>query len=90
MINLTFFTAIYIGSFWNLYTALAALGIGLGIATVVMLVKRSKLKSVRFERTACNYVRENSFKLVIRQDNFLFSNVTRIPRAQSSSGGRRR
>jgi len=59
--------------------------IGLVIAGVVMYSKWRKLKSVRFERTACNYVRDGSFRVTTQKDMFLFSNVTRTPRAQNNA-----
>ncbi|MCL2376946.1 MAG: hypothetical protein FWC76_06050 [Defluviitaleaceae bacterium] len=97
MMNLTFFAA-GIGAFWNVETAIVCVIIGLAIAGAIMFVKRSKLKSVRRERTACNYVRSGSFRLVAQKDTFLYANTTRTPRSQGSSapmarrsvGGRRR
>jgi len=96
MMNLTLFAA-NIGQFWNIETALICIVIGLAIAGVIMFVKRSQLKSVRHERTACNYVRSGSFRLVTQKDIFLFANTTRIPRQQGGGspaargrGGRRR
>jgi len=81
-----------IGLFWTPSMAIGAVLIALAIAAAVMLLKRSKLKSVRFQRAACNYVRPGSFKLAAKRDVFLFANTTRIPRSQNtgSSGGRRR
>jgi len=60
------------------------------IASAIMLVIRSKLKSVRAERTACNYTRKDSRRLTASHDQFLFNSITRTPRAQQSGGGRRR
>ena len=90
MINQIILTALPISDFWNPATIIGSLFVALIIAGAVMLYKRSKLKSVRFERTACNYVRPGSFKLTIKRDNFLFANTTRIPRQQSTPGGGRR
>jgi len=67
--------------------------VGCGLAAAIMFGIRSKLKSVRSQRTACNYVRGGSFKVTGRQDVFLFHNVTRIPiqtQGSPSPGGRRR
>ena len=76
-----------IGYFWNPATALSALLIALSIAGVTMWVKRGKLKSVHFQRDACNYVRQGSFKLTTKRDDFLYTNTVRIPRSQNNSGG---
>ena len=90
MINLTF-TILSIGYFWSPATSIGALIIAIIIAAAIMLVKRSKLKSVHFQRAACNYVRPGSFKLTDKRDDFLFANTIRTPRAQNSaSGGQRR
>ncbi|MCL1863265.1 MAG: hypothetical protein FWF78_06850 [Defluviitaleaceae bacterium] len=65
--------------------------LGLIISGAIMLFVRSKLKSVRAERTACNYTRSGSFRTTASHDRFLFNRITRIPRAQNNSGdGRRR
>jgi len=85
-----FTTTLTIGYFWSIPTALACLLIGLALAGTIMWVKRSSLKSVRFQRAACDYVRKGSFHLTSKSDNFLFANTTRIPRQQSSPGGGRR
>lgn len=88
MINQTFLTTIlYVGAFWNLTTALGALVVALILATAIMLYKRSKLKSVHHQRTACNYTRPGSFRLDVKRDDFLFANTTRVPIPQNNSGG---
>ena len=88
----TTFTMLSIGYFWSPATSLGALIIALIIAAAIMLVKRSKLKSVHFQRAACNYVRPGSMKLTDKRDDFLFANTIRTPRVQNntSGGGRRR
>jgi len=62
---------------------LIAIGICVAIAAAIsgciMLFVRSKLKSVRAERTACNYTRDGSFKQTAQSDRFLFSTITKIP-----------
>jgi len=73
--------------------------IAAAVAGGIMMVIRSKLKSVRTERTACNYTRNGSFRTTQQSDNFLFNNINKVPRAQqntasgnsgSSGGGRKR
>jgi hypothetical protein len=55
---------------------------GLAIAGIIMMIWKGTLKSVRHERTASNYVRSGSFKLINQNDVFLYDNVTKRPRAQ--------
>jgi hypothetical protein len=62
--------------------------IGAGISAGIMFFVRSKLKSVRFERTACNYTRSGSFKTTTRHDNFLFNTITKIPLPKNNSNRR--
>jgi len=68
--------------------------IAAALAGIIMAVVRSKLKSVRTERSACNYTRSGSFHTSNAQDIFLFSRVTKVPKPQNNSnnsrGGRRR
>ncbi|MCL2753394.1 MAG: hypothetical protein FWE44_04510 [Defluviitaleaceae bacterium] len=71
-----------------LVTILICVGIALVITASVMLGIRSKLKSVRMARTACNYERAGSFGLTKNTDTFLYRNIVRIPRPQNT--GRRR
>ena len=66
------------------FTFLISFAIALLITTIVMLSIRSKLKSVRMERSACNYERSGSFDITKRADTFLYRNVVRIPRPQST------
>jgi len=76
-----------LGFYWSIETALIGLGVGVVIAAIIMFAIRSKLKSVRSQRTACNYVRDNSFRLTNQRDIFLFRNITRTPRQTQASGG---
>ena len=74
-------------------TIVVCILIAAAIAGIIMAVVRSKLKSVRTERTACNYTRGGSFSTTNAQDIFLFSRVTKIPKPQgnnNNSRGRRR
>ena len=65
-----------------------ALVVGVIVAFCVTGVMRSKLKSVRWQNNARQYVREGSFKLTRSRDLYLYSTVTRVPRPKSSSGSR--
>jgi len=65
--------------------------IAAGISAGIMFFVRGKLKSVRSERTACNYTRKESFKTTKSNDTFLFRNISKIPLPQNNnSGGKRR
>jgi uncharacterized protein len=52
-----------------------------------MLSKKGKLKSVKPEHGAKNYIRPGSMHLTASRDTYLYSNVTRTARQSSSSGG---
>ena len=58
---------------------LACLAIGAAISGIIMMIVRSKLKSVKAEHSACNYTRSGSFKTKNQSDIFLFNSITRIP-----------
>jgi len=93
MINLIVITGnFHIGLHWNPITVLIGLFVALMLAGLIMWIKRSSLKSVHFQRAACDYTRQGSFKLTQKRDDFLFANTTRVPRQQnnSSTGGTRR
>lgn len=63
--------------------------VGFIIAVIVGATQAAKLKSVRSQRSAVNYVKENSFRLTQQSDRFLYRNVTKVrkPKQTSSSGG---
>lgn len=77
---------------WSvLQCALAALVIGLVIGFITVSVMRSKLKSVKMQAAANDYVRQNSLVLTRRDELFLYSTTTRVAKPKnnsSSSGGR--
>ena len=49
------------------------------ISGIIMVIVRRKLKSVRSERTACNYTRSGSFRATNKRDTFLFNRITKVP-----------
>lgn len=63
--------------------------VGFIIAIIVGFTQAAKLKSVRSQRSAVNYVKENSFRLSQQSDRFLYRNVTKVrkPKQTSSSRG---
>ena len=69
---------------WTLPAAAVCFAVALVIAAVIMLAVRSKLKSVRSSRSACNYERSGSFRLTNQKDAFLFQNITKIPIPQQT------
>ncbi len=61
---------------------------GLLAAFIPVLIMKAKLKSVHFQSTADNYIRDNSLNITTSHDTFLYSNVARTERpTQNSSGG---
>ncbi len=75
-------------SFDVLGSLLIAVVIGAVIALIIVFSMKSKLKSVRPQKTASNYVRTGSFMLTKDLDLYLYRTVTRTKRADNNSGGR--
>ncbi|MFA5586504.1 MAG: hypothetical protein WDA02_08180 [Saccharofermentanales bacterium] len=65
----------------RLTAAIIALALALLIALISVSGMKAKLKSVKKERTANQYVRQGSMNLRSQSDLFLHRNVTRSPRA---------
>lgn len=57
------------------------------LALIVTLAMKSKLKSVRFQSSAKDYVRAGSMKLENSEDIFLYRNVSRVRKSNNSSKG---
>ena len=66
-----------------------SLVIGAVLALIVTGVMKGKLKTVRSQRDADNYVRQGSMKVTVAREFFLYRTVTRRekPKSNSSSGG---
>lgn len=64
---------------------LAILAISVIIAFIWVSVMRSGMNNVKKSDRAANYVRKDSFKLTQSSDLYLYSTVTKTPRAQSTS-----
>lgn len=73
----------YEAGFW----LLVSLGIGAVVALISLLVMWSKLKSVRRQNQAANYVRPGSMRLTLREDIYLYRTVTRRKRETNNSSG---
>ena len=61
---------------------------GFVVALIITLVMKSKLKSVRSQRTAANYQRPGSMQLTHSSDLFLYSTVTRMKKPEPSKSNR--
>lgn len=53
--------------------------IGAGISLIIILVYRSKLKPVKFQKEAKEYIVPGSFNLRRSNDVFLYFNITKVP-----------
>lgn len=58
-----------------------------GISIVILLVMKSKMKMIKPQRSAANYVDRQSVRLKATHDSFLYSTITKVKRESSSSGG---
>lgn len=59
-------------------TLLIALGVGLLIALIAILVMWSQLKSVHFQSGAAEYIKKDSMKVTGSYEHFLYSRVTKV------------
>ncbi|MBE6786471.1 MAG: hypothetical protein E7538_09630 [Ruminococcaceae bacterium] len=59
--------------------------IGFALAFLIVKIQASKLKTVRAQANAADYV--GNVMLTSQYDNFMYKNVTSSPKAESSSGG---
>jgi len=74
----------------DVQVALIILAVCAVIAMIVVFFMKSAHKTAKPQRAACNYVRKDSFNLTTQRDLFLFRRITKIPKPQQQSGGRRR
>ena len=58
---------------------IVAFSIGAGISLISILVYRSKLKPVKFQKEAKEYIVPGSFNLRRSDDVFLYFNITKVP-----------
>ena len=58
---------------------IVAFSIGAGISLIIILVYRSKLKPVKFQKEAKEYIVPGSFNLRRSDDVFLYFNITKVP-----------
>lgn len=73
------------------YMTLVVILMGAIIAFIITGIMRSKLKSVRMQSSASNYVINNSLNITDSRDSFLYSSISKVkiqkPSSSSSSGG---
>lgn len=74
---------------YKVFAVLICFGVGTVVGLVAVLIMKSKLKTVRPQAGADQYVGADSLQLTHRSDIFLYQTVTRRPRPQQSSGGGR-
>ena len=65
---------------------LLAIGIGVIIAAVVMMILKGQLKSVKMEHGAANYTRMGSMNVTASRDTFLYHTVSRTAKPKNNSG----
>ncbi|MBO5040586.1 MAG: TPM domain-containing protein [Clostridia bacterium] len=75
-------------SFDVIWSLLIAAIIGAVISLIIVFSMKSKLKSVRPQKTASNYVRSGSFVLTKDLDLYLYRTIVRTRRADTNSGSR--
>lgn len=75
-------TATFVNGFKNFVICLV---IGFVFALIVTGIMKGKLKSVRFQSGASNYVKAGSLNVTHRQDLFLYRDVKRTPRPKSTT-----
>ena len=66
---------------------LISIALGVGVAFIIMSIKKSKMKTVRMKQEADSYVRSGSMQLTDCRDTFLYSKVDRTRRETESSSG---
>ena len=68
-------------------TLVISLVAGFIIALVIVSSMKGKLTSVGVRNEASNYVLNNSLQIASSGDNFLYKNISRVPRPKSNSSG---
>lgn len=66
---------------------LIALVIGAVAALVTVLVMRSKMNTAKPQKNAGNYIKNNSYRLNVHRDMFLYSRVSKTPKPQNNGDG---
>jgi uncharacterized protein len=66
---------------------LISLGVGLVLAFVTMAGMKAKMKTVRYEAQADNYIRDGSMNITRRMDMYLYSTVEKTARQKENDSG---
>ena len=72
------------------YIIFGGVGVGALVGFIVVLIMKSKLKSVRMQPLANSYVKSGSFNVTERSDLYLYRNISKTAKPKdndSSSGG---
>lgn len=72
------------------YIIFGGVGMGALVGFIVVLIMKSKLKSVRMQPLANSYVKSGSFNVTERSDLYLYRNISKTAKPKdndSSSGG---
>ena len=72
------------------YIIFGGVGMGALVGFIVVLIMKSKLKSVRMQPLASSYVKSGSFNVTERSDLYLYRNISKTAKPKdndSSSGG---
>lgn len=76
------------GEPFNIVSHIAiSLGIGFVISLIIVTVMKGKLKSVRAQSGAANYIKKDSLNVRECRETFLYHTVNRISRQQNNSSG---
>lgn len=68
-------------------TIAICMGVGLLIGLITVGIMASRMKTVRMQHNAADYVRPGSMTVTNRRDIYLYSHVRRTPRPKSNSSG---
>ena len=68
-------------------TIFICMAVGMLIGLIVVGIMAARMKTVRMQSGASDYIRSGSMTLTQRQDIFLYSHVSRTPRPKSNSSG---
>ena len=69
---------------WHICISIA---VGFAVALIVTGIMKGKLKTVRFQSAAANYVKDGSMNVTESRDMFLYTHISRTPRPKESSSG---
>ena len=64
-----------------------ALLIGIVTAGITVLVMARSMKTARPQRAAAAYMKENTYRVTMHRDLFLYSNVSKVRKQQNNSSG---